>query len=133
MDDVRRFDAVQDHVHDRDDVSEGFLFLAVEGAGLKRGEVFGGEVALGLQVIKRLAQEARRADRAVVDAPAERKVQYWPLNSGEVTKLCRFLLPLPIPKIRRSANACPIDCRTWTFGMDLHRATAPVCHADGTN
>ena len=33
VDDVRRVDAVQDHVHDRDDVGEGLLLLAVEGAG----------------------------------------------------------------------------------------------------
>ena len=36
VDDVRRLDAVQDHVHDADDVGETFLFLAVEGLFLKR-------------------------------------------------------------------------------------------------
>ena len=35
VDDVRRLDAVQDHVHDGDDVGEGLLFLAVEGARLE--------------------------------------------------------------------------------------------------
>ena len=39
VDDVRRFDAVQDHVHDRDDVGQRLLFLAVERALLKRLEV----------------------------------------------------------------------------------------------
>ncbi len=34
-----RFDAVQDHVHDRDDVGERLLLLAVEGALLERLEV----------------------------------------------------------------------------------------------
>ncbi len=36
VDDIRRVDAVQDHVHDRDDVGERLLLLAVEGALLKR-------------------------------------------------------------------------------------------------
>jgi hypothetical protein len=38
VDDVRRFDAMQNHVHDGDDVGEGLLFLAVKGAGLERVE-----------------------------------------------------------------------------------------------
>ena len=36
VDDVRRLDAVQDHVHDGDDVRERLLFFAVEGALLQR-------------------------------------------------------------------------------------------------
>ncbi len=39
VNDVGRFDAVQDHVHDGDDVGETFLFLAVEGAFLQRLQV----------------------------------------------------------------------------------------------
>ena len=46
VDDVRRLDAVQDHVHDRDDVGERLLLLAVEGACPEGLEVLGGEVAL---------------------------------------------------------------------------------------
>ena len=44
VDDVRRFDAMQDHVHDGDDIGEGLLFLAVKGAVLEGIEVFGGEM-----------------------------------------------------------------------------------------
>jgi hypothetical protein len=69
--DVRRLNAVQDHVHDRDNVSERLLFLAVERAVLERGEAFGGELALRLEVLERLAQEARRTDRAVINALAD--------------------------------------------------------------
>ena len=60
VDDVRRLDAVQDHVHDRDDVGERLLFLAVEGALLERRRVLC-VVSLGLafEVVERLAQEAR--------------------------------------------------------------------------
>ena len=36
VDDVRRFDAVQDHVHDADDVGEALLLLGVEGFRLER-------------------------------------------------------------------------------------------------
>ena len=72
VEDVGRFDAVQDHVHDRDDVGEGLLFLAVEGALLKEAVLRGGALRIGLpQIIERLAEEARRADRAVVDALAD--------------------------------------------------------------
>ena len=43
MEDVGRFDAVEDHVHDGDDVGEGLLFFAVEGAFLEGFHVLGGE------------------------------------------------------------------------------------------
>ena len=55
VEDVGRVDAVQDHVHDTDHVGEGFLFLPIEGASLKRGEVLGRELALGLHEVERLA------------------------------------------------------------------------------
>ena len=45
VDDVRRLDAVQDHVHDADDVGEALLLLAVEGLLLERLEVLGRELA----------------------------------------------------------------------------------------
>ena len=72
VDDVGRLDAVQDHVHDRDDVGEGLLFLPVEGA-LLQGAVLGGGAlgVLGAEVIERLAEEARRADGGIADGLAE--------------------------------------------------------------
>jgi hypothetical protein len=36
VDDVGCFDAMQNHVHDRDDIGEGLFLLAVESALLKR-------------------------------------------------------------------------------------------------
>ncbi len=62
---------MQDHVHDRDYISQRLLFLAVEGAGLQDVVVAGGEVALSRQVVECLAQEARRTDRAVINAFAD--------------------------------------------------------------
>ena len=49
VDDVRRLDAVQDHVHDRDDVGEGLLFLAVEGALLEGAVLGGGALGVALR------------------------------------------------------------------------------------
>ena len=69
--DVGCLDAVQDHVHDRDDVGQRFLFLAVEGALLQRLDIAGGKAGPGLEVIERLAQKARRATGAVVNALAD--------------------------------------------------------------
>jgi len=42
VDDLGRFDAVQDHVHDRDHISEALLFLARESAGLQRFQISSG-------------------------------------------------------------------------------------------
>ena len=58
VEDVRGLDAVQDHVHDRDDVGEALLLLAVERARLERLEVGRRQAGLGAQVVERLAQEA---------------------------------------------------------------------------
>lgn len=40
MNDVERLNAMQDHAHDGDDVGEGLLLLAVEGALLQSSQVF---------------------------------------------------------------------------------------------
>jgi hypothetical protein len=48
VEDVGGLDAMQDHVHDGDDVGERLLLLAVEGALLQGLEVFGVEVGPGL-------------------------------------------------------------------------------------
>ena len=72
VNDVGRFDAVQDHVHDRDDVGEGLLFLPVEGALLQGAILRGGALGvLGAEVIEGFAEEAGRADGGVADGLAE--------------------------------------------------------------
>ncbi len=91
VDDVRRFDAMQNHVHDRDDVGEGLLFLAVEGARLKRRQVLGRELAAWLfKIIERFAQEARRAARTVVDALADLRLDH--LDDGADERARRVIL-----------------------------------------
>ena len=59
VDDVRCLDAVQDHVHDRDDIGERLLFLAVEGALLESLEVVGGQIGLVPSGSRRPRKEAR--------------------------------------------------------------------------
>jgi hypothetical protein len=53
-----RVDAVQDHVHYRDDVRERLLLLAVEGAHLQRLELARAQLPFP-EVIVRFAEEAR--------------------------------------------------------------------------
>ena len=72
VDDIGRFDAVQDHVHDRDDVGEGLLLLPVEGALLQEAILRDGALGvLGAEVIEGFAEEAGRADGGVADGLAE--------------------------------------------------------------
>ncbi len=72
VDDVRRFDPVQDHVHDADDVGEGLLFLAVEGAFLKGAVLRGGALGVRLpEVVEGFAEEAHRAAGTVINAFAQ--------------------------------------------------------------
>jgi hypothetical protein len=67
MYDVRRLDAVQDHVHDRDDVRERFLLFPVKRA-LLQGPILRSRAfrVLPFQVIERLAEKPRRAASSVV-------------------------------------------------------------------
>ena len=80
VNDVRRLDAVQDHVHDRDHVGEGLLFLPVESA-LLQGAILGGGALgiLGAEVIKGFAEEAGRTDGRVAD----RLAQLWRSDSDD--------------------------------------------------
>ena len=52
VDDVGRFDAVQDHVHDGNHVGQRLFLFAVEGSFLESFEVFGGKIVFGFHVIK---------------------------------------------------------------------------------
>ena len=78
VNDVRSLDAVQDHVHDANDIGEAFLFLAIEGLLLQGLELAGGQLATVLatetpvaQIIVRLAQEPGRTAGTVVDTFAD--------------------------------------------------------------
>ena len=81
VNDVRGFDAVQDHVHDRDDIGQRFLFLAVERAFLQCPILCRRAFGIGpLQVVKRFAKEACRTARGVADGFADLWVH--DLNDG---------------------------------------------------
>jgi hypothetical protein len=98
MDDVGRVNAMQNHVHDGDDVGEGLLLLADEGALLEGFHVLRGQVVVLSEVLKGLAEESRRADRAVVNALADAGLH--DLNDGaDEREECNIL--------RRCARGCP--------------------------
>src|SRR5690349_8902542 len=59
VDNIRRFDPVQDHVHDRNHISERLLLFAIERAGLQSREIFCRQLALRLQIVKRLTKKSR--------------------------------------------------------------------------
>jgi hypothetical protein len=52
VDDVGRFDPVEDHVYDGDDVSEGLLFFAVKGAFLENLELAGAKPSLFVEELE---------------------------------------------------------------------------------
>ncbi len=58
MDDVGRIDAMQNHVHDGNDIGQALLLLAVKGLGLQGFQLAGGQIAFA-QVIVRFTQKAR--------------------------------------------------------------------------
>ena len=64
VDDVRRFDPVEDHVHDADDVGEGLLFLAVKGARLEGAVLCRG--AFGIRLLEVIQEEELRGLLGVV-------------------------------------------------------------------
>ena len=68
VDDVGRVDAVEDHVHDSNDVGHSLLLLAIEGPLLQGLEVVSGEFRPSSpHVLEGLAQETRRPDGPVID------------------------------------------------------------------
>ncbi len=83
MDDVRRLDAVQDHVHDRDHVGEALLFLAVEGAHLQGFKVSRAERGLGGEIVIGFAQEASRAAGTIIDALTDFRLDHLDHGADE--------------------------------------------------
>ena len=68
VDDIGRLNAVQDHIHDRDDIGEGLLFLSVEGALLQGAVLRGGALGvLAAEVIEGFAKEACGSNSGVAD------------------------------------------------------------------
>jgi len=116
VDDVRRFYAVQDHVHDRDHISQRLLFLAVESAGLQDVVVAGGEIALGRQVVERLAQEARRTDRAVINALADFGLHHLHDSANQRTR--RVILAAVAPGVAHVLDLGFVKVRQFVlFGL----------------
>ncbi len=56
---IGRFDAVQDHVHDADDIRQRLLFLAVESVFLQDFHIGSGQVSCWLSDIRKLSPGSR--------------------------------------------------------------------------
>ena len=76
VDDVGSFDAVQDHVHDGNDISQRLFFLAVEGVLLQRIYICGGQMGLSLKIVERLTQKASRTNSAVINTLADLRLHH---------------------------------------------------------
>ena len=98
VDDVWRLDTVQNHVHDRDDVGEGLLFLSVESA-LLQGAVLGNGAlgVLGPKVFEGFAEESSRAYGGVADGLTE----FWSRDSDDGTdeRARRVILTTILPGV----------------------------------
>ena len=70
---VWRGDAMQDHVHQADDIGERGLLLAVEGPAFQRLQI-GGGFDVGAQIVEGFAQKSRRPCRTVIDGFARLRV-----------------------------------------------------------
>ena len=81
MQDIGRFDPVQDHVHDADDISEALFLLAGKGRVLKRFALPGG-FGFRLEIFESFAQKSGRSARRVVNRFANLRIDDF-LSSRE--------------------------------------------------
>jgi hypothetical protein len=68
MGDIGSLHAVQNHVHDADDIGQRFLFFAEKGSLLQRLQISGTQLAVVPEILKGFAEEPGRACRAVIDS-----------------------------------------------------------------
>ena len=97
VDDVGRVNAMQDHVHDGDDIGEALFLLAVKSALLQPLQIADRKPFLGAQIIEALAQEARRAAGAVVNLFADLRLDDLDHRANERAR--RVIFPAVAPGI----------------------------------
>jgi len=113
VDDVWGLDAVQDHVHDRDDVGERLLLLPVEGALLERLHFLGRQTLLRTQVVKGLAKEAGRADDAITDALPDMRLDHF--DNGTYERAWRVILTAVAPGVAHVPDFGFVEVRQLVF------------------
>ena len=113
VDDVWGLDAVQDHVHDRDDVGERLLLLPVEGALLERLHFLGRQTLLRTQVVKGLAKEAGRADGAITDALPDMRLDHF--DNGTYERAWRVILTAVAPGVAHVPDFGFVEVRQLVF------------------
>jgi hypothetical protein len=96
VDDVRRIDAMQNQVHDADDIGQALFLFAGKGAGLQVFELLGGELAPA-QVLVALAQKPRRAAGPVVNGLPQLGPHH--LNHGANQRTGRVILAAVAPGV----------------------------------
>ncbi len=125
VDDVGRFDAVQDEVHDGDNVGQRLFFFSVERGFLEDTLLLSAAVGfLGTQVIDGLTQKARRADGTVVDALADGRLD--DLDDGADQWPRRVVLAAVAPSVAHVVNFGFVEVRKLVFL--LLRAEAQAIH-----
>lgn len=117
VDKVRGLDPVQDHVHDPDDVGEALLLLSVEGFGLQGLELGRGQI-VGAHVVVGFAEEARRADSAVINRLADFGV--GDLNHGADERTWRVIFAPVAARVAHAADAGFVELRQFVaFGLSV--------------
>lgn len=124
--DIGCLDAVQDHVHDRDDISEALLLLAVKGAALEC-VIVAGRFGERLQIVIGFAQEPCRANRTVIYPVANLGLQHLDHRANEWAKLSEwmklqlgFLIGFRLGGMAFTANVHVSLIEKWAFeGMSV--------------
>ena len=117
MDKVRGLDPVQDHVHDPDDIGEALFLLPVEGFGLQGLEVRGRQI-VGAHVVVSFAEEARRADRAIIDRLADPGI--GDADHGADQRAGRVVFATVAPGVAHAADTGFVKLRQFVpFGLGV--------------
>jgi len=100
VEDIGGLNTVQDHVHDRNDIGETLLFLTVASSLLQGFDVIGRQAGFAVEVIKRFAQESRRANGPVIDALTDGWLYHLDDGADQGTRRVIFsTIPAGVPHV----------------------------------
>ena len=107
-------DPVQDHVHDGNDIGQRLLFLPVEGLGLQRVEVGGGDIRRQHLPVS-LHQEPRRPAGPVINGFADLWVNHLEHRANERAR--RVIFAPVAPRIAHPLDAALIEIGQLVLGL----------------